>query len=72
MDKFSIIAIIGNTRTPEPMFETISKNPTSVPSSSIMLNFGRSKFGKPDEILPETQYHTIRVIINYVQSLLSR
>ena len=53
----SISAIIGNTITPEPMLETISKNPTVVPLSLIMLNFGRSKSGKPDGILPATHNH---------------
>lgn len=51
----SISAIIGNTITPEPMFETISKNPTVVPLSRVMLNFGKSNSGKPDGILPATQ-----------------
>jgi len=54
MDKFSINAIIGKTITPEPMSETISKNPTVVPLSRVMLNFGKSKSGKPDGILPVT------------------
>lgn len=50
----SISAIIGNTITPEPMFETISKNPIVVPLSLVILNFGRSNSGKPDGILPVT------------------
>lgn len=54
MDIFSINAIMGNTMTPEPILETISKNPIVVPLSFIILNCGRSKLGRPDGILPET------------------
>lgn len=56
MEMVSISAIIGNTITPEPMFETISKNPIVVPLSLVILNFGRSNSGKPDGILPVTHY----------------
>jgi len=70
MEMVSINPIIGNTITPEPMFETISKNPVVVPLSFVTLNFGRSKSGKPDGILPEKNVvnkhvsnHTTRVIV---------
>lgn len=54
MERFSINAIIGKTITPEPMSETISKNPIVVPLSLMTLNFGKPKSGKPDGILPGT------------------
>lgn len=53
---FSIIAIIGNTTTPEPKFKTISKNSIVVPLT-LVVKLGGSKFGKPDGILPETYTH---------------
>jgi len=54
MERFSINAIIGKTITPEPMSETISKNSIVVPLSIVIPNLGKSKFGKPDGILPGT------------------
>lgn len=56
MEMVSISAIIGNTITPEPIFDTISKNPIVVPLSLVILNFGKSNSGKPDGILPGTHY----------------
>lgn len=53
----SINAIIGKTITPEPIFETIWKNPVVVPFSCVTLNFGISNSGKPDGILPGTHSH---------------
>jgi len=71
MEMVSINPIIGNTITPEPMFETISKNPVVVPLSFVTQNFGRSKSGKPDGILPvknvinkEISNHITRVIVD--------
>jgi len=61
MEIVSISPIIGNTTTPEPMFETISKNPTVVPLSRVMLNFGRSNSGKPDGILPVTHNRILAI-----------
>lgn len=45
--------MIGNTKTPEPKLETISKNPTVVPLAWVTLNDGKENSGKPDGILPE-------------------
>lgn len=59
IEMVSINPIIGNTITPEPMFVTISKNPIVVPLSFVTLNFGRSKLGKPDGILPGKLYLTV-------------
>lgn len=56
MERFSIIAIIGNTITPEPKFETISKNSIVVPLT-LVVKLGGSIFGRPDGILPETYTH---------------
>lgn len=52
MEMFSISAIIGNTMIPEPISETISKNPVVVPLAFVMVNCGGSKLGKPAGILP--------------------
>lgn len=50
----SINAIIGNTITPEPILEMISNSPNVVLSSfSEIVNFGKSKSGKPAGIKPE-------------------
>lgn len=57
----SINAIIGSTITPEPMFEIIARNPVVVPLSFVTLNFGRSKSGKPDGILPKKTLLTILI-----------
>lgn len=50
----SINPIIGKTIIPEPIFETIWKNPVVVPFSCVILNAGKSNSGKPDGILPGT------------------
>lgn len=52
MEMSSIRAIIGNTMIPEPMSETISKNPDVVPSLFVIVNCGGSKLGNPAGILP--------------------
>lgn len=62
IEMVSINPIIGNTTTPEPMFVTISKNPIVVPLLCVTLNFGKSKLGKPDGILPGKLYLMVRII----------
>lgn len=48
---FSNNAINGKTKTPEPIFVTISKNSTLVPLFTT-LNSGIANSGKPAGILP--------------------
>lgn len=59
MEIVSINAIIGKTITPEPIFETISKNSVVVPLSYVILNCGRPNSGKPEGILPKKNKNNI-------------
>lgn len=49
----SINPMTGNIITPDPMFETISKNPMVVPLACVTRKGGKENPGKSDEILPE-------------------